>query len=169
MPVAWLGRCQVYRDEGRSARTDDLAKRPAFQQMLADAEAGLIDVIIVHKLDRFARNRRVAFEAFERLGKAGVGFVSISEQMDYSSPSGQFMLDDAGRPVAVLLRQSLSGDEEGQGRAQGARPLQRAPPVRIEEERRRRIPGPRPETYPGLLLAFRLAADGKSDREVARP
>src|SRR3954452_24682836 len=83
---------QVYRDEGRSARTDDLAKRPAFQQMLADAEAGLIDVIVVHKLDRFARNRRVAFEAFERLGKAHVGFVSLSEQIDYSSPSGQLML-----------------------------------------------------------------------------
>src|SRR5688572_7204316 len=52
---------EVYRDEGRSARTDDLAKRPAFRQMLADVEAGLIDVVIVHKLDRFARNRRVAF------------------------------------------------------------------------------------------------------------
>src|SRR3954454_3954401 len=59
----------VYRDEGRSARNDDLATRPAFQHMLADAEAGLIDVVIVHKLDRFSRNRRVAFEAFERLGK----------------------------------------------------------------------------------------------------
>src|SRR3954465_14229348 len=42
----------VYRDEGRSARTDDLAKRPDFQQMLADAEAGLLDVVVVHKLDR---------------------------------------------------------------------------------------------------------------------
>jgi hypothetical protein len=30
----------VYREEGRSARTDDLAKRPAFARMLADAEAG---------------------------------------------------------------------------------------------------------------------------------
>jgi hypothetical protein len=33
----------VYRDEGRSARTDDLSKRPAFRQMLYDAEAGLFD------------------------------------------------------------------------------------------------------------------------------
>src|SRR5215208_2686925 len=70
---------QVYRDEGRSARTDDLAKRPAFQQMLGDAEAGLLDVVVVHKLDRFARNLRVAFDAFERLAKARVGFVSLGE------------------------------------------------------------------------------------------
>src|SRR5689334_14517908 len=47
---------QVYRDEGKSARTDDLAKRPAFQQLLADAEAGRVDAIVVHKLDRFSRN-----------------------------------------------------------------------------------------------------------------
>src|SRR5215213_11457256 len=83
---------QVYRDEGRSGRTDDLSKRPAFKQMLADAEAGLIDVVVVHKLDRFARNRRVAFEALERLGKAHVGFVSLTEHIDHSSPSGQLML-----------------------------------------------------------------------------
>jgi hypothetical protein len=29
------------------------------------------------------------------------------------------------------------------------------------------VPVPDPETYPGLLLAFRLAAEGKSDRQVA--
>src|SRR5215212_7388115 len=46
----------VYREEGRSARTDDLSKRPAFRQMLDDAEAGLFEVVVVHKLDRFARN-----------------------------------------------------------------------------------------------------------------
>src|SRR5215211_1656489 len=49
----------TYRDEGKSARTDDLAKRPDFLRMLGDAEAGLLDVIVVHKLDRFARNLRV--------------------------------------------------------------------------------------------------------------
>src|SRR5262245_34525776 len=78
-----------YRDEGKSARTEDLTRRPAFAQMLADAEAGLFDVVIVHKLDRFARNVVVALTALERLGRLGVGFVSIAEQMDYSSPQGQ--------------------------------------------------------------------------------
>jgi site-specific DNA recombinase len=73
----------VYREEGRSARTADEAKRPVFAQLLKDAERRVIDVVLVHKLDRFARNRRVAFDAFERFGKAGVGFVSLAEQMDY--------------------------------------------------------------------------------------
>src|SRR5215211_6624339 len=87
---------QVYRDEGRSARTDDLAKRPAFQQMLADAEAGLLDVVVVHKLDRFARNLRVTLETLERLERSGVGFVSISEQMDFTTPIGKVILSTLG-------------------------------------------------------------------------
>lgn len=60
--------------------------------MLEDAEAGQIDVIVVHKNDRLARNRRIAFETFDRLSKCGVGFVSIAENMDYSTPAGQLML-----------------------------------------------------------------------------
>ncbi|MDP9368857.1 MAG: recombinase family protein, partial [Chloroflexota bacterium] len=51
-----------YPEPARSARKEDERTRPAFNQMLADAEAGRFDVVVVHKLDRFARNRRVAFE-----------------------------------------------------------------------------------------------------------
>src|SRR4051794_13143381 len=49
----------TYRDEGKSAWNDDIAKRPDFARMISDAEAGLFDIVIVHKLDRFARNLRV--------------------------------------------------------------------------------------------------------------
>src|SRR3954462_2786101 len=63
-----------YRDEGVSARTDDLRKRPEFRRLLEDAEAGRFDVLIVHKLDRFARNLRVTLETLDRLERAGVGF-----------------------------------------------------------------------------------------------
>src|SRR5215207_61412 len=158
---------QVYRDEGRSARTDDLAKRPAFQQMLADAGAGLFDVVVVHKLDRFARNRRVAFEAFERLGKAHVGFVSVSEQIDYSSPQGQLMLT-----MLVGLSQFYSDNlslETKKGKAERkAQGLYNGlVPFGLKRHAESGLPVPDPETYPGLILAFQLAAEGKSDRDVA--
>jgi DNA invertase Pin-like site-specific DNA recombinase len=158
---------QVYRDEGRSARTDDLAKRPAFQQILADAEAGLIDVVIVHRLDRFARNRRVAFEAFERLGKAHVGFVSLTEHIDHSSPSGQLMLT-----MLVGLSQFYSDNlslETKKGKAERkAQGLYNGlVPFGLKRHADSGLPVPDPETYPGLLLAFQLAAQGKSDRDVA--
>ena len=155
-----------YREEGRSARADDEARRPVFRQLMADAEAGVLDVVVVHKLDRFARNRRVAFDAFERLGRTGVGFVSLAEQMDYSSPAGQLMLT-----MLVGLAQFYSdnlafetrkgkAERKAQGLYNGLLPfgLKRGPDG---------LPVPDPETYPGLLLAFRLAAEGRSDREVA--
>jgi site-specific DNA recombinase len=157
----------AYRDEGRSARTDDLSKRPAFQQMLADAEAGLIDVVVVHKLDRFARNRRVAFEAFERLGKAHVGFVSLSEQIDYSSPSGQLMLT-----MLVGLSQFYSDNlsletQKGKAERKAQGLYNGLVPFGLKKHADSGLPVPDPETYPGLLLAFQLASQGKSDRDVA--
>src|SRR5689334_19108350 len=67
----WSG-VRTYADEGNSARTDDLAKHPEFRAMLADADAALIDVVLVHKLDRFARNLRVTLETLERLERCRV-------------------------------------------------------------------------------------------------
>jgi DNA invertase Pin-like site-specific DNA recombinase len=146
----------VYREEGRSARTDDLAKRPAFRRLLADAEAGAVQVVVVHKLDRFARNRRVAFEAFERLAKAGVGFASIAENMDYSSPAGQLMPTMLVGLGPVLLRQPRLRDQEGQGRAQGAGPLQRRPALRRGQG------GPTASPSPTRRPAPSRAARGRS-------
>jgi len=157
---------QVYRDEGRSARTDDLAKRPAFQQLLVDAEAGLIDVVVVHKLDRFARNLRVTLETLERLERVRVGFVSISEQMDFTTPIGKVVLSTLAA-FAQFYSDNLSAEtkkgkaeRKAQGLFNGVLPFG----LKTNPDG---IPVPDPETYSGLLLAFRLAAEGKSDREVA--
>jgi DNA invertase Pin-like site-specific DNA recombinase len=158
---------RVFRDEGKSARTDDLAKRPQFAAMLADAESGQLDVIVVHKLDRFSRNRRVAFESFERLAKVGVGFVSVSEQMDYSSPSGQLMLT-----MHVGLSQFYSDNlafetKKGKAERKAQGFYNGIVPFGLKKHTESGLPVPDPETYPGLLLAFQLAAQGKSDRDVA--
>ena len=83
---------QEYLEEGRSAHTDDIRKRPVFKQAIDDALAGRYDVLVVHKIDRFSRKLRVTLEYFEKLGKAGVGFVSIQNEIDYSTPTGKFML-----------------------------------------------------------------------------
>ena len=83
---------EEYADEGRSARSDQLEKRPAFKRLMEDVEAGLLHVVVVHKLDRFARNIRVTFEQFEVLRRHDVAFVSLSEQMDFSSPIGKVIL-----------------------------------------------------------------------------
>src|SRR5918994_5830608 len=86
-----------YADEGVSAHTDNLAKRPDFSRLLADADAAPFSVIVVHKMDRFARKLRVALECLERLGRARVGAVSVSEpELDYSTPQGFLYLSLLG-------------------------------------------------------------------------
>ena len=74
-----------YVEEGRSAHTDDVRKRPVFVQAIEDAIAGKYDVLVVHRIDRFSRKLKITLEYFEKLGKAGVGFVSIENQIDYST------------------------------------------------------------------------------------
>lgn len=81
-----------YVDEGVSAHTDDVTMRPLFRLTIEDALAHKYDVLIVHKLDRFARNVRITLEYLDKLENVGVGFVSITEQMDFSTPIGRVIL-----------------------------------------------------------------------------
>lgn len=79
-------------EEGVSAYTDDITQRPLFQEAINEALAHRYDVLVVHKLDRFARKVRITLEFLDKLEKAGVGFLSISEQMDFSTPIGKVIL-----------------------------------------------------------------------------
>ncbi len=97
----------VYREEGKSAHVDSIAKRPAFRQMLEDSGRGLFDVVVVHMLDRWARNLRVMLEALGTLGQNGVGLVSITENIDYSTPHGKMATQMLGS-VAEFFSEALS-------------------------------------------------------------
>ena len=156
-----------YIDEGKSARTDNINKRPAFKEMIADALAGQFDVLVVHKLDRFARNLRITLEYFDKLSKAGVSFVSISENMDFSTPWGRLALTLLGG-LAQFYSDNLSQEtkkgwteRKEQGLYAGLLPFGAA---KGEDG----VPMQDPKTYPGLRMAFELAAQGKRDRQVAQ-
>ncbi len=86
----------VYADEGVSAYTDKLSKRPEFARLLTDAERGIGDVVVVHTLDRWARNSALQAESLRRLGEAHVGFASISENIDFTTPAGKMILTTLG-------------------------------------------------------------------------
>ena len=72
-----------YIDRAKSATTTD---RPQFQKMLADAAGGGFDLVLVHKLDRFARNRYDSIGCRMELKKNGVSLISVLEQFDSDSP-----------------------------------------------------------------------------------
>lgn len=86
----------TYTDRALSATTDD---RPEFLQMIRDAEKGLFEAVIVHKIDRFARNRYDSAFYKRRLKMAGVERISVTERLD-------------GSPESVILESVLEGMAE---------------------------------------------------------
>ena len=57
-----------YEDDEFSARGEQIAKRPAFRQLLDDVEAGRVQVVMVHTLDRWSRNVMVTLQSFRSCG-----------------------------------------------------------------------------------------------------
>ena len=68
-----------FTDEAQSART---ANRPAFQQLFGTIKDRPADFLIVHKLDRFARNRGDAAFYRAKLTEAGMRLISVLERLD---------------------------------------------------------------------------------------
>ena len=77
----------TYIDRALSAKTDN---RPEFQRMIKDSAKELFDVIIVWKLDRFARNRYDSAHYKHLLAKNNVRVISATERLS-DTPEGQLM------------------------------------------------------------------------------
>ena len=155
-----------YLEEGKSAHSDDVGKRPMFKQAIDDGLAGKYDVLVVHKIDRFSRTLRDTLEYLEKLGKASVGFVSIQNEMDYSTPIGKLMLV-MHSGLAEWYSDNL-GEETKKGMAERKRQGLYCGPLPFGVMKGEDgVPIPDPTTHPGLALAFEMATEGKSDREVA--
>ena len=76
---------EEYVDAGFSARTDN---RPAFKRMIADAKQRKLDVVLVLRGDRFARNRMHAAMYKQLLKEMGVRVISVTEPIEEGTPSG---------------------------------------------------------------------------------
>jgi DNA invertase Pin-like site-specific DNA recombinase len=155
-----------YIDEGKSARSEDISKRPKFKEMLEAAKRREFDVLVVHKLDRFARNLLTTLRCFDELSQSGITFISVSEQIDYTTPMGRVFLAMSGA-FAQFYSDNLSqetkkgwSERKAQGLYCGLLPF-----GAMKSEAG--VPIPDPNTYPGLVMAFELAGKGKADREVA--
>ena len=62
-----------------------------FKQLLENAAKGEFDVVVVHTLDRWARNQMVLLESQAILARNQVTLVSITEPIDWSTPMGKWM------------------------------------------------------------------------------
>ena len=83
-----------YVDDGYSAKN---LNRPGIRRLLDDCRAGNLDVVVTWRLDRLSRNLRDLLITIEDVFKPhGVEFVSATESIDTSSPSGRLMTNILG-------------------------------------------------------------------------
>lgn len=94
---------EYYVDEAQSARTLD---RPQFQMMMKDVSSGMFDYIIVHKLDRFSRDKINSALARNELRNHGVELLSVMERFD-GSPSS-LMMETIAETMAEIYSLNLS-------------------------------------------------------------
>ena len=85
-----------YIDRALSAKTDN---RPDFQQMIKDSEKRLFDIVLVWKLDRFARNRYDSAHYEYQLERNHVKLVSATEPISDS-------------PAGIMVKSMLTGMAE---------------------------------------------------------
>ena len=93
-----------YLDEGISGAKE---KRPELDRLMADAHRRRFDVVTVWKFDRFARSVSHLLRALETFNSLGVGFVSLSESLDTSTPAGKMVFTVLGA-VAELERSLIA-------------------------------------------------------------
>jgi putative DNA-invertase from lambdoid prophage Rac len=137
-----------YVDRGVSGAKD---RRPALDQLIADARRRRLDVLVCWRLDRLGRNLKHLITLLEELQALGVAFVSLAEGIDATTPAGKLQMHILGaiaefererireRVLAGLERAKRDGKRLGR------------PRVRVPVDRLQRVRG-----LPSAIAAERL-------------
>jgi DNA invertase Pin-like site-specific DNA recombinase len=79
---------RVYSDHGISGTKE---RRPALDELMADARKGKFDVVLVWDFSRFARSTKHLITALDEFRHLSIEFISYRENIDTSSPLGKAM------------------------------------------------------------------------------
>ena len=86
----WIALPDRYDDGGISGGT---LERPALKRLLLDIEAGLIDVVVVYKIDRLSRALTDFAKLVEAFERHNVTFVSVTQQFNTTTSMGRLTLN----------------------------------------------------------------------------
>jgi site-specific DNA recombinase len=86
----WVLVRDQYDDGGISGGT---LERPALKRLLADIEDGLIDVVVVYKIDRLSRSLMDFSKLVEVFDRNGVTFVSVTQSFNTTTSMGRLTLN----------------------------------------------------------------------------
>lgn len=93
-----------YTDRGVSGAKES---RPELNRLMADAYKRRFDAVVVWRFDRFARSTSHLLRALETFRSLGIEFVSLSENVDTSTPTGKLVFTVLGA-VAELERSLIT-------------------------------------------------------------
>ena len=85
----WRALPDRYDDGGFSGSN---MERPGLQRLLADMDAGKVDVIVVYKIDRLSRSLLDFMKMIERFNEKGISFVSVTQHFNTTDPTGRMFL-----------------------------------------------------------------------------
>ncbi len=100
----WSALPALYDDGGYSGGT---MERPALKRLMADIEAGRVDVVVVYKVDRLTRALSDFAKLVEVFDRREVSFVSITQQFNTTTSMGRLietkqLIERAGQIAAAL-------------------------------------------------------------------
>lgn len=157
---------KIYKDDGYSGTS---FKRPGFQEMLGDIEAGFVSMVVVKDMSRFGRNYlEVGLYTEIRFPEMGVRFIAVNDGVDsedqgsndftpFRNIINEWYAKDTSKKIrAVFRNKGMSGQRlstnapYGYTRAEDGHLL-------IDEE-----------TAPVVELIFQLCVEGNGPGKIAR-
>lgn len=113
---------RIFEEAASGGRWD----RPELHRLLDQLREG--DVVVVWKLDRLSRSLKDVLHIMERIAVAGVGFRSLTESVDTTTPAGRMMMQMVGAFAEferAMIREHTSAGlaaARAEGRVGGRRP-----------------------------------------------
>ena len=157
---------KLYIDEAESGRS---SHRPEFQRMRQDARSGKFDALVVHKFDRFARNRTdsLAIKSLLRYDYGIKVFSATEPSEDSDGPMGA-LIEGIMESAADWYSRNLATEVSKGKKERGQQGLHNnRPPFGMRKDKTH-VLVPDEAEYPGLMLAYTEFATGRySDNDIA--
>jgi len=156
---------KVYSDRASGAKES----RPGLDALMNDARECKFDVVVVWRFDRFARSVRQLVMALDEFRSLGIGFISVSEHLDTSTPMGKAMFAIIG--AMAELERDIVRERIAAGMAHAAKHGTKSgrPPGRPRKVFDRwRVAELRAAGWSWTRIAGELGAKASTVRRVAR-
>src|SRR5215470_18114642 len=157
-----------YEDDERSARGEQINKRPDFKKLLDYVQANPGKVIVfVHSFDRWSRNVMVTLQSFRILSQSRTPFVSLSEHIDYSTPEGMLQLTILAAFAAYFSDMLAKHTSKGKGERAAQGLYNGDVPFGYRWTGPKSPPELDPDELPGLRMIGELRMKGVESDKIA--